>query len=274
MSSFSEPTYVRQADFDHVVKEICGEGASVEEAVVEAKETFLESSMDLSALYLYENEVEMAEKEAIEKNMRILEETAKGSDSIVNATFAIQGLKQTMMQQQPPQSPKVLTGTINLVQSRGLIRTLFKILRQCCGSDDDDDDEDEDEDDDEDENKILMKTAVMGCILMLLRFGTGSTASSVRFRDFSKEINLATNTAADGGDTSDIDMLSHLLDEDSGEPRVLVPLLDLLLILCSNEENRAQFSQVGLAALLDLAMKMNKKTPAIQEKATSLMAWL
>lgn len=56
--------------------------------------------------------------------------------------------------------------------------------------------------------------------------------------------------------------------------RVVERLLDLLALLCRHDENRALCAQKGLAGVLDLAVKMNKKSPSIATKAASLLAVL
>ena len=56
--------------------------------------------------------------------------------------------------------------------------------------------------------------------------------------------------------------------------RVVERLLDLLALLCRHDENRALCAQKGLAGVLDLAVKMNKKSPSIAAKAASLLAVL
>ena len=56
--------------------------------------------------------------------------------------------------------------------------------------------------------------------------------------------------------------------------RVVERLLDLLTLLCRHDENRALCAQKGLAGVLDLAVKMNKKSPSIAAKAASLLAVL
>jgi hypothetical protein len=51
-------------------------------------------------------------------------------------------------------------------------------------------------------------------------------------------------------------------------------LLDLLILLCAHEENRAGLSNAGLAGQLDLVVKMNKKNASIVGKAQQLLPLL
>lgn len=51
-------------------------------------------------------------------------------------------------------------------------------------------------------------------------------------------------------------------------------LLGVLLLLSAHDNNRALLSQAGLVAQLDLAVKMNKKSASIAEKAAALTARL
>lgn len=52
--------------------------------------------------------------------------------------------------------------------------------------------------------------------------------------------------------------------------RIVEKLLDVLLLLSSHDNNRTLLAQAGLAAQVDLAVKMNKKSTAIAERAAAL----
>jgi hypothetical protein len=56
--------------------------------------------------------------------------------------------------------------------------------------------------------------------------------------------------------------------------RVLEPLLDLTMVLCSHEENRLALSHAGLAAVLDLGAKLNKKKAGITSKVAAISQYL
>jgi hypothetical protein len=51
-------------------------------------------------------------------------------------------------------------------------------------------------------------------------------------------------------------------------------LQDLLGLLCAHEENRRLLSDAGLVALLELAVKMNKKSASIGQKAAALITMM
>lgn len=56
--------------------------------------------------------------------------------------------------------------------------------------------------------------------------------------------------------------------------RIVDKLMDLLQLLCAHDENRRLFAEKGMVALLDLAVKMNKKNAGICSKAAQLSTLL
>lgn len=164
----------KQAEFDHIVKELLEAGNDWNEAVQEALETFQESNYDLSALYLYTSKLEFEEKEKAEKRCRTVEDVVQGKDSVVNLTFALQGLTQTIRC-----NNNNTKGTLLLTENRKLPLNLIRILANLCKEDEDDMDasngEDSDEEDEE-ENLVMQKDG----ILEFLLFYINQDASSFR----------------------------------------------------------------------------------------------
>jgi hypothetical protein len=195
----------RQADFDVLVKEMLEEGASVEEAAAEAEEVFKSSGYDMSALYIYTTALELKAKEQMENNIRVLEDTAVSKNSILNSTFAMQGLKQTLSGDDLKQA----NGALKLLQARNTIQTVVSILKQTSESDEnekDNSDGEESDDDDADENRILQKTALINfAVLVLTKLATCISSKSLNEKMALTEEN--------------VELLCKLVDEDSGEPR-------------------------------------------------------
>lgn len=50
--------YARQIEFDQLINDMLIEGMSLEDAVIETKETFIQSNYDLSLLFIYQNKSE------------------------------------------------------------------------------------------------------------------------------------------------------------------------------------------------------------------------
>eukprot|EP00981_Chlorochromonas_danica_P014232 scaffold7567_cov167-Ochromonas_danica.AAC.12 len=144
----------RQVDFDQLVKESVEGGLhSWEEAIQEAKETFEESDYDLSGLFFYTNEKEYQVKQEMEAKYRTFEEVASGKQTLVNMTFAIQGLLQTLRAHDP--RGNVMIGSKRLFEQRNGFHTVLMILKEISrqeSSQEDGDRSDGEEDSDEDED--------------------------------------------------------------------------------------------------------------------------
>ena len=198
----------RQADFDQLVKEMVAEGTRVEDALSEAKEILTDSGFDLSSLYLCETAKELSEKEQVEKNFRTLEDTAALKNTIVNASFCIQGLRQNI---QGDCTSKVSIGTLKLAESRRCLHTIISILEQTLEVNEDEkgklkagNEESDEEEEDEDENRIIQKLTLLTFAVLLL------TKASSTYLKFQEHITLT---------DAQVTFLCKVFDEDVGEAR-------------------------------------------------------
>jgi hypothetical protein len=197
----------KQLEFDHIVKEIIQSGNDWSEAVQEALETFQDSNYDITSLYLYTNKLEYEEKEKVEKRCRTIEDVLQGKDSVVNLTFALQGLSQTIKC-----NNNNSVGTIKLTEYRKIVHNLIRILSQLCKEDDDEDNdaegnshgEGDDSDEENDENKILQKIIILDFLLFYL------TISPTLFRRYEELLLLDEALAQD---------VLKLIDGTSDQPK-------------------------------------------------------
>ena len=86
----------RQIDYDHLIGELLNEGYSLEDAVSEANEIFEDGGFDLAKIFQYTTLKEKETKEALERNLLTVENAAVEKDTILNASFAFQGLRQAL----------------------------------------------------------------------------------------------------------------------------------------------------------------------------------
>lgn len=190
----------RQADYDHLIKEMVSEGASVEEANAEALDTFRESGFDLSALYVYETAQELKDKETIELKFKTLEDKAALAN-YVNSYIAIKALEKVLKASN--RNDKLVVGTLKLAESRKLAQSLLKIIELTVISAEEDEEEDED-DDDAEESKIGTKETLLAFTALVL------VCAKPTFINYEASIALT---------LENMTMLCKLCDQDSGEPR-------------------------------------------------------
>ncbi len=267
MSAFGEAEesdvlpLARQQDFDALMKELIEtDGMSIEEAADEALATFTEA-YNPASLFIYRNKAEMEEKLKVESNIKTIERASRGEDSVVNATFCFQGLRQSL----GGTNASLLEGSWHMIEARGLFKTLLQMLKVIEKEEDEGEKamgEDSDEDEDEDENTILLNVSVLDFTNFLLQ---AASTSARFFRD------------VDGFITVDEELLAVVkgrLDEDVGEPRVvtrLVPVLKTVLRLATNKDLFLAMSGVDL---LELTVKMHKKNAALVGEIKTLIAAL
>ncbi len=190
----------RQADYDHLIKEMVSEGASLEEANAEALDTFRESGFDLSALYVYETAQELKDKETVELKFKTLEDKAALAN-YVNSYIAIKALEKVL--QASNRSDKLVVGTLKLAESRKLAQSLLKIIELTVISAEEDEEDDED-DDDAEESKIGTKETLLAFTALVL------VCAKTTFINYVASIALS---------LEHMYMLCKLCDQDSGEPR-------------------------------------------------------
>ena len=196
-----EMSLARQADYDHLVKEMISEGASVEEATCEAQDTFRGSGFDLSSLYLYETAQELKDKEAVELKFRTLEDKAALAN-YVNSYMAIKALEKILKSGQS--ADKLVIGTLKRADSRKLTQSLLKIIEQAVVAAEDEDEEDDEDDEDAEENRIATKETLLDFSALVLK------NAKATFINYEASFVLSQEHTT---------MLCKLCDQDSGEPR-------------------------------------------------------
>jgi hypothetical protein len=244
---FAALPLARQAEYDMLFKELTEqEGMTYDEAAKEAVDTF-SGDYDTGLLFVYTSKEEEDVKLKVESHIKAIEAAASGQGTLVNATFAFQGLR-PLLSSAPHQ------GTWRLVEARGLTKTLVELLRVPETEEDAEDaqkmvtgeEEEDDDEEDEDENKVLLTLSVLDFTVFLLE----AAATSARF--LRSVEGFATLT-----DVKIAELLARL-DEDVGEPRVVAKVLPLLTILLRVPANKELFLAASGVAALDLAAKMNK----------------
>lgn len=188
----------RQVDFDQLVKESVEGGLhSWEEAIQEAKETFEESDYDLSALFLYTNEKEYQVKQEIEAKYRVFEEVASGKETLVNLTFAIQGLLQRLRAHDP--RGNVMIGSKRLFEQRQGFHTILTILkeisRQESSQEDDKERSDGEEDSEEEDDDFSHYRKLVLEVFSTLLFGELTPGSPSGYRNIQQFLSLTEEEA-------------------------------------------------------------------------------
>lgn len=255
----------RQADFDQLVKDIAEDGLhSLEEAVKEAVETF-EDGFDLSAIFIYKNNQEMQAKNQIERALRTLENVAAGKESLVNMTFSIQGLMQTV-RSCDPRGP-VMQGAKRLFEQRKGFHLILSILKEISRLEAEQDEgkpsgeASGEEEDDEEVDDFMHYRGMIIEVLLTLMHGEFSGQKS-GYRNVEELVVITEEEAA---------LLASLVDELSVDDRILFGLLELVDLAMKVRANvdilRASSS---LAAALDVAAKMHKKKDMVVRRVEML----
>lgn len=131
----------KQSDFDSMVEDFIKQEASIPDACIDAIETLTRSNYDLSNLYLYRNEEEYQEKLRVENRCKTIESILSNSSYLMNLSFAIKGLIQTIEAEDTPKRGNAL----KLIETRKLFSTLLSVLPALSESIDEEDEEDNEE---------------------------------------------------------------------------------------------------------------------------------
>ena len=199
--------FARQVDFDAVVKDLIeSNGLSIDEAATEAAEIF-SGDYDTSGLFIYRDATEFAEKQKMETRLKTIDAASRGTETFVNANFALQGINQLLGK---GVDNNITRGSWKLVETRNLIQSLVRLLvvkeEDEAGAGAGEDEED-DEEDDADEERTLQTIAVLEAAVFIAGMALRSPAL---FRNPTQML------------TCDEEMMTTLyarLDEDSGEAR-------------------------------------------------------
>lgn len=278
-----------QAQFDKLVSDF-SQDAALEEAIQEAIECLRESGCNLDGVFLYENPLELSEKNKMEGRCLVIEKASRQQDTFVNALFAIQGMKQILCGNPVD---KVTIGSWKLVESRKLFHSVLDLLPPVESDEMDEargdqmgEDSDGDEEDEEEERAAVIAQALQfACVL--IRSGM---SINHRIRD-------PQNTFAI--DTARFQFLCAKFDEIMSYPKyvfylimsphfyclvvslcsalykcdsAVVAFLDFFNVILARPENRELFSAAGGVALLDLASKMNKSHTVVPAQVAFLLA--
>ena len=265
MAAFGEEMttlpFARQQDYDALVKDLIeSDGMSIEEAAAEALATF-EEEFNPAGLFIYRSKAEMDEKLKVESNIKTIEKASRDEDTVVNASFCFQGLRQSL----GGANAALLEGTWHMIEARGLLKTLLRMLKVTEKDEDEGEKalgEDSDEDEDEDENAILLTVTVLDFTTFLLQ---AASTSARFFRDVNGFVTL---------DEELLMLVKGRLDEDVGELRVVSKLIPILTILLRVELNKTLFVAMSGIDLLELTVKMHKKNAALVGEIKTLIASL
>jgi hypothetical protein len=198
----------RQVDFDAVVKDLIeSNGLSLEDAAAEANEIFA-SEYDTSGLFIYRTTDELNEKQKMETRLKTIDAASRGTETFVNASFALQGIQQLLGRNI---DNGITRGSWKLVESRRLLPSLVRML--AINNEDEKSDaraaavEDDSDGEDEDEEKILQTLTVLENAM----FVAGNAMSNPSlFRDAASMLSLEEDL---------VGIVYARLDEDIAEAR-------------------------------------------------------
>lgn len=277
MSSFAASTeaapcvsLLSQATYDSFFSEIFNEnGGDFDDAMGQIKDIFDREGTDLTNIFIYRNEKELVEKEKYTKSCLAIERVLQDKDAFVNANFAIQGLTQCLSKPiDEGETNYIAKMTWKLIEARRLPSTLIKLL--AVKEDDEDDEkmktgeEDDDDDDDEDEAN-LAKTKTTLEFLLFLATGSASKQSRPGVRKLDVMFTLS---------SEELELLLKRLDEDMAEEPITELLVLLFKALLGVASNKETMKALPVVALLDLAIKMNKRNDALVALIDVLLSML
>lgn len=232
---------VSQSVFDSFVQDLENEGASVEDAVLEALDTLKESNLCVNRLFIYKNQSEKTIKEEIEGRLQVLEDAAESRNSVVNASFCTQSIQSAVNDT----TSTSFTGICKLLEARKIVTTIIKVITVHCSTNDEttktmDIGEESDSDDDEDENRIHMIALFCNFLYLILDQG--------RFDDFNAFIAL---------EETNIQDILNVYDQDSEDDRVANSMLNVFAVLIKNPSNKALFASNSLLKAVELTRKLH-----------------
>lgn len=131
---------LKQSTFDNYVSQSMEDGMTVEEASLDAEETFKESGYDCSGIFMANNIDDMKAKAALDANINIVEKCANGFETYINCSFALQGIRQVLSNDK---SSAVRCGSWKLCEGRNLLTLLIRILNLQEKIDKDENDDDD-----------------------------------------------------------------------------------------------------------------------------------
>lgn len=265
MASFNKcgPTgkkLARQIEFDGFVQELLNEGSTMEIATSEAIELF-SSEFDLSMVFVYQNTQEATVKYRIESFCNVIEAAATNKETFVNASFALQGLLQTLMDKKTGQLP------INLMawrfcEARRLPALLVGLLHSTAPTSDEEETEDraacEDDSDNDDDNDDHVQQAkiILDSFIQLAEQGIGKFLSPEALFTLDEEC---------------IRILCTRLDDDAHESIIVNRIVSVLSIILSQDYNRQVFLSMEGPSLLSLVQKMYKSNAELVSKIVHIL---
>ena len=159
-----------QKQYDKLVEEF-SKDSSVEDAIQEALECMRELGCNLDTVFLYENSLELAEKIKMENRCITIEKATTQQESFVNATFAMQGMKQILC---GSETDKVTIGSWKLIESRKIFHSVLSLIPPLEDDDDnadggkmiDEDDDNDKEDEDAARDAVTIQSLQFACVLL------------------------------------------------------------------------------------------------------------
>lgn len=223
----------------------------------------------------------------MESRCRTVESAASGTESIVNALFALQGIKQVLTSRTGSQD---FLGAWRIIEARQMVKTSLSLVPMPTDEDimEAETPEEDENDEDEDENCSQITISIIDFVLFIAQ---SIRQSPDRIRSFEEMFTL---------DPPTMQLICKRLDEDSADkrfanfrflhmsctkscyhalntiqlaclPRIVLRILDLLSVSFAYPQNISNFLESSGVDLLDLVAKMHKKDEIVQKQISYLM---
>ena len=264
----SSVSLLSQATYDSFLDEILREnGGDFADALSQIKDIFDSEGTDLTNIFIYRSEKELAEKERYTKSCLVIENCLRNQDTFVNCNFAIQGLTQCLSKPFDNNDTNYITKmTWKLIEARRLPLTLVRLL---AVKEDEEDEEvmrtgEDDDDEDEDEAKIAETKTTLAFLLFL-----ATSSASKQSRPGVRTVDAMFSLSSD-----ELELLLKRLDEDMAEESIVELVVLVFKALLAVASNKEVIKTLPIVALLDLAIKMNKRNEALVALINSLLSML
>jgi hypothetical protein len=153
-----------QKDYDTMIRQIMNDGATAEDAAIEAIDIFTQEGMNTERVYMYKSSFELSEKEKLDSRFGTIEKALRGNESFINANFALQGMKQILCGE--PTNDFVV-GAWLLMLSRKMTSMCIHLIPSPKNEADSEEDKEEntkgnaEDDEDEDEDNVLATVSIL-----------------------------------------------------------------------------------------------------------------
>jgi hypothetical protein len=242
------PMVVTQAIFDAMVKQEEEEGATLEEAAAAVCDDM--GGDDMTGVFKYSNTKEQEECAKSLNACQTLLKCADGTDTYVNASFALQGLFQGIQTDVP-----CAIHRLALLKGQKIVNTLIRFMALpvegdaepsggCGGGDDSDSDSDSDSDDEDAErlSKGAHALEFLRALLVAMHEQTPALVTSA--------FSLASEEVA---------LLLAYLDEYNDDYRIASSFVALVPLLAAVGDNGVSFKAAEVDEKVVLTLKLHKK---------------